>query len=210
MLALFMALGGGAYAAIKLPANSVGSKQIKSKAVTPAKVAPATVKLFKGQKGDSGTNGTNGTNGRNGTDGTNGSSGSPALSGFVGRLNNLPTTYPPGGVRYGAPSGTSVLADSVDDTSVSAAAPNASSTARDLFVQVTAAPGSGADRGFELVVNGSPTSLFCEITDAATTCNSTQAVSIPAGATLSIRASTHCCSPAAPADARFGWRATTP
>ena len=34
LVALFVGLGGGAYAAVKLPKNSVGSKQIKSKAVT--------------------------------------------------------------------------------------------------------------------------------------------------------------------------------
>ena len=37
-LALFVALGGTGYAALKLPANSVGSKQIKRKAVTNAKL----------------------------------------------------------------------------------------------------------------------------------------------------------------------------
>lgn len=51
LLALFVALSGGAYAAFKLPANSVGSKQLKSHAVTPVKVAPKTIKLFKGQTG---------------------------------------------------------------------------------------------------------------------------------------------------------------
>jgi hypothetical protein len=38
LVALFVAMGGGAYAAIKLPKNSVGSKQIKKNAVTSAKV----------------------------------------------------------------------------------------------------------------------------------------------------------------------------
>jgi hypothetical protein len=37
-LALFLALGGGAYAAIRLPKNSVGSKQLKANAVSSAKV----------------------------------------------------------------------------------------------------------------------------------------------------------------------------
>lgn len=50
-LCLFIVLGGGAYAATALPNNSVGSAQLKSKAVTPAKVASKTVQLFKGQKG---------------------------------------------------------------------------------------------------------------------------------------------------------------
>ena len=59
-LALFLALGGGAYAAIQLPKNSVGAKQIKSGAVTPAKISPAAVAVFKGEKGDTGPPGTPG------------------------------------------------------------------------------------------------------------------------------------------------------
>jgi hypothetical protein len=51
VLALFIALGGTSYAAVELPKNSVGAPQIRQAAVTPGKVAPATVKLFKGQKG---------------------------------------------------------------------------------------------------------------------------------------------------------------
>lgn len=34
LIALFVALSGGAYAAINLPANSVGTKQLKNGAVT--------------------------------------------------------------------------------------------------------------------------------------------------------------------------------
>ncbi len=42
-LALFVALGGGAYAAFKLPKNSVGSKQIKNGAVVNSKLANNSV-----------------------------------------------------------------------------------------------------------------------------------------------------------------------
>jgi hypothetical protein len=45
-LALFVALGGGAYAATQLPANSVGTKQLKDRAVTPVKLAPRTTKML--------------------------------------------------------------------------------------------------------------------------------------------------------------------
>jgi hypothetical protein len=90
-VAVFLALGGGAYAAFKLPKNSVGSKQIKSNAVTSAKVKDRTLLAgdFKpgqlpvgaagaagaagaqGPKGDPGTNGVNGTQGPAGpTEGT--------------------------------------------------------------------------------------------------------------------------------------------
>lgn len=55
LLALFIALGGTSYAAVSLPAKSVGTKQLRSKAVTPAKVHPRTIRLFKGQKGEPGS-----------------------------------------------------------------------------------------------------------------------------------------------------------
>ena len=42
-IALFVALGGTSYAAIVLPANSVGTKQIKNNAVTAAKIKNATL-----------------------------------------------------------------------------------------------------------------------------------------------------------------------
>src|SRR5690242_708372 len=42
-LALVLALGGVSYAAIKLPKNSVGTKQIKKNAVTGAKVKKRTL-----------------------------------------------------------------------------------------------------------------------------------------------------------------------
>jgi hypothetical protein len=49
-LALFLALGGASYAAIKLPANSVGSRQIKDGAVSSADIKNHSIKSgdFKG------------------------------------------------------------------------------------------------------------------------------------------------------------------
>jgi len=68
-IAVFVALGGGAYAAFRLPANSVGSRQLKNSAVTPKKVARATIKLFKGQKGAPGPKGDQGAQGVQGIQG---------------------------------------------------------------------------------------------------------------------------------------------
>ena len=42
-LALFIALGGTSYAAISLPANSVGTRQIRNGAVTIKKVANGSI-----------------------------------------------------------------------------------------------------------------------------------------------------------------------
>jgi hypothetical protein len=54
LLALFVALGGASYAATSLPAHSVGSKQLRSKSVTLAKIAPAARKALKGARGAQG------------------------------------------------------------------------------------------------------------------------------------------------------------
>jgi hypothetical protein len=89
MLALFVALGGTGYAAVKLPKNSVGGSQIKKNAVSSSKVKngallaadfkagqlPAGATGPQGPKGADGKNGTNGTNGTNGADGADGADG---------------------------------------------------------------------------------------------------------------------------------------
>lgn len=64
-LALFVALGGGAYAALKLPPKSVGTKQLKQGAVVSTKVKDASLlagdfkpgELPKGEKGNQGDQG---------------------------------------------------------------------------------------------------------------------------------------------------------
>ncbi|MGZ6616907.1 MAG: hypothetical protein ACXVFQ_21090 [Solirubrobacteraceae bacterium] len=42
-LALFVALGGTSYAAINLPAGSVGTRELRNHAITPAKLNPTSV-----------------------------------------------------------------------------------------------------------------------------------------------------------------------
>ncbi len=46
-LALFVALGGTSYAALSLPANSVGTKQIRNGAVTTKKIANGSISAIK-------------------------------------------------------------------------------------------------------------------------------------------------------------------
>jgi hypothetical protein len=63
VIALFIALGGAGYAVTTLPKKSVGARQLKKGAVTPPKVAPATVELFRGQQGPPGQQGPQGQQG---------------------------------------------------------------------------------------------------------------------------------------------------
>lgn len=96
-LALFIALGGASWAAIKLPAKSVGTKQIRKGAVTRPKLAKNAVtsgsvadgtllvrdfapgQLFPGTKGDTGGKGDPGATGPAGADGQAAPSGGEPL-----------------------------------------------------------------------------------------------------------------------------------
>jgi hypothetical protein len=75
-LALFVALAGGtAFAATQLPKNSVGSKQIKKEAVTPAKLSTAAKSTLKGPTGAAGPQGAVGAAGPQGAIGAEGPQG---------------------------------------------------------------------------------------------------------------------------------------
>jgi hypothetical protein len=104
-LALFCALSTGAYAAVKLPANSVTSKQIKKDAVTGVKVKDGSLGLAdfaKGQlpggsaagapgpKGDSGPKGDAGPQGPKGDTGPQGPAGKDGKDGKDATLGKMP------------------------------------------------------------------------------------------------------------------------
>ena len=77
VMALFVALGGTSYAAVKLPKNSVGSSQIKTNGVGSSDVKNGSLRsvdfrageLPAGQQGQQGPKGDPGTPGQNGKDG---------------------------------------------------------------------------------------------------------------------------------------------
>ena len=101
-LCLFLLLGGGAYAATNLPANSIGTKQLKSGAVTGAKVKSGSLlasnfgagQIPAGSQGLKGENGREGEEGREGVEGVRGEKGEPGKQGEPG-ATNVVTRYGP-------------------------------------------------------------------------------------------------------------------
>jgi hypothetical protein len=97
-VAVFVALGGGAYAAIRLPKNSVGTRQIKNGAVNSTKVKngsllssdfkvgqlPAGGLGPQGPRGDSGPQGLTGDSGPAGPKGDTGAAGAQGPKGDSG------------------------------------------------------------------------------------------------------------------------------
>lgn len=74
-LALFLALGGAAFAATQLPRNSVGTGQLKREAVTAGKIAKKTRHQLRGATGPQGPQGKPGPKGARGAAGAKGATG---------------------------------------------------------------------------------------------------------------------------------------
>lgn len=84
-LCLFLLLGGGAaFAATQLPKNSVGPKQIRKGAITPAKLAVATKQVIESTAGPRGPRGAAGPSGAKGDTGARGPAGPQGATGPQG------------------------------------------------------------------------------------------------------------------------------
>lgn len=86
-LCLFIVLGGGAWAATQLPKNSVGTKQIRTEAVTPAKLSKAAKATLTGPQGPKGEPGPQGATGAKGDVGPTGKEGPAGPTGEPGTAN---------------------------------------------------------------------------------------------------------------------------
>src|SRR5215207_6063743 len=104
LLALFIALGGTSYAAITLPAGSVGTKQLKKNAVTSKKVKNSSLQakdfapgsLPAGPRGATGPTGPRGPAGQQGLRGLTGARGpSDAFTAFFGNFDVPPAAAEP-------------------------------------------------------------------------------------------------------------------
>lgn len=83
-LALFLGLGGAAYAATQLPRNSVGTAQLKPQAVTAGKIAKKTRRQLQGARGPAGAQGPQGKTGKQGPKGATGARGAQGPRGDRG------------------------------------------------------------------------------------------------------------------------------
>ncbi len=82
-LALFIALGGVGWAATQLPKNSVGPKQLRKGAVTPAKLSSAARSTLTGPQGPRGAAGPAGPKGAQGDRGAKGEQGIQGVPGSL-------------------------------------------------------------------------------------------------------------------------------
>lgn len=110
VVALFIALGGASYAAVKIPRNSVGTKQLKKNAVVSSKVKNGSLlaKDFKkgqlpksttgpqGPVGATGAAGLRGATGPAGTPGASGATGADGVPGVTGEVGPTGATGPTG------------------------------------------------------------------------------------------------------------------
>jgi hypothetical protein len=195
VLALSVALGGTGYAAVVLPANSVGAKQIKRNAVTAAKVKnssllasdfrpgqlPAGPTGPAGPAGATGPRGLEGPRGETGPAGPAGPAGAAAGGAWLATINGIGANLG----YFGLVNGVST-ADSALDANRSVS-PNVPLVVSHLRVLLTSAPGVGNSRliYFRLGPN-IQTPLACSIGGGDTTCSSDAEVTVPAGATMQV------------------------
>jgi hypothetical protein len=83
-IAVFIALSGSAYAATKLQARSVGTRELKNGAVTKSKIAKSTLSALTAKRGATGAAGPAGAAGATGAAGPTGPAGPAGSPGAVG------------------------------------------------------------------------------------------------------------------------------
>lgn len=171
LLALFVAIGGTSYAALRIPAQSVGQRQLKPRSVGSTQLRDKAVtsrKLSTGAKGV-----------------LRGGLGAGAL---MGRVTDVPTdaVTTPQDV-FGPVSG--FAAADADKSKVSMVSPPVAVVARNLGVSQSAPMPTNTRRTITLIVNGAQTNLQCGIAAGASTCQRTDpanAVTISPNSTVAV------------------------
>jgi hypothetical protein len=183
-LALFLALGGAAFAATQLPRNSVGTGQLKAEAVTAGKIAKKTRSQLKGERGATGPQGPQGKTGKQGPKGTTGAKGATGATGATGARGTDGT-----GSAFEV-FGTSKAIGSVPSQIVAENLPaGAYVVSADVTVEGTIATAvtctlSGGGEAMGFVDSGEPASLSLSVTRTLSAAGSeTLTCSAPGGAT---------------------------
>jgi Collagen triple helix repeat (20 copies) len=201
-VAVFIALGGISYAAIKLPPNSVGTKQIRAKAVTLKKISPKAQKRLR--SGKTGARGLQGPQGPQGPDGLQGPAGAPGADGASGAalLTGLATGVPSttsGSILRRVPvmgQGDASVSNALAD--IASLSPARTLVARDISVRVENDLPVGGSTTVALLVNSAlseggplPTQLNCSVVGTAgssdRTCSAPGPITIPADSFMWIR-----------------------
>jgi hypothetical protein len=129
-LALFLALGGAAYAATQLPKNSVGTNQIRKEAVTAGKIAKKTRQQLQGNRGPAGQQGPQGKTGKQGAKGATGARGAQGNTGAPGIDGTGPALEVVAGPKLIEAGGSTVVSQNL--------APGAYVVTADVVVESTA------------------------------------------------------------------------
>lgn len=218
LAALFIALGGASYAAIQIPGNSVGTKQLKKNAVTSAKVKnrsllAADFKLGQLPRGATGTAGVTGSVGATGLTGPTGAAGATGLAGIEGTTGPTgpkgstgatgpSTTAALGAVasvgttdQFFAPIGLSTPVSSASALPVATKAPFQDVVVDKFNVSIDTVVGGSAFRTLSLVtVNSSgavlDTIVGCSINGAGKFCQNSNQATISSGSLLAIKSTT--------------------
>jgi hypothetical protein len=194
-VAVFIALGGISYAAIKLPANSVGTKQLRAKAVTLKKINPKARKKLRGKAGARGSRGPQGLPGAAGAPGASGASGAALLTGLA---TGVPS-FSSGTIFRRVPvtgHGDASVSNATSD--IASLSPARTLVARDISVRVENDLPVGGSTNVALFVNSVPsevspvpTQFSCSVVGTAgssdRTCSAPGPITIPPGSFMWIR-----------------------
>ena len=210
LVALFIALGGVSYAAIQIPKNSVGTKQLKKNAVNSAKVRNRSLLAADFKKGQlpRGATGVIGATGPTGTAGNPGPTGEAGPTGQAGVTGTTGATRPTGlsstavmtgssnilgtsGRAFGVSGSTAAVA-STNAVPVAMRSPAVPVSASNLSVFVDTAPTGSSVWGISLQIVSpagvlTPTNLTCAIVVGSNSCSDTgPAVTIPANSLITM------------------------
>jgi len=210
LVALFVALGGASYAAIKIPRNSVGTAQLKKNSVNSAKVKNRSLlaadfkqgQLPRGQTGAAGATGPTGSTGDPGPTGEAGPTGGTGVTGSTGAtgptglsstavMSGLSNISGTAGRAFGV-SGSTVAVASTNAVPVTMRSPAVPVSASNLSVFVDTAPTVSTNWGISLQIVSpagalTPTNLTCAIFQSSNSCTDTgPAVTIPANSLIAM------------------------